>query len=131
MFVDASAMVAMLVHEEDATAILLRLHRATTRVTSALAIWEAAVAVSRILKQPVKVAEAEIRTLMSILRIETVSLRPELASVAIDAFERYGKGRHPARLNFGDCFAYACARDLNLPLLFKGQDFSQTDIAVA
>ena len=50
---------------------------------------------------------------------------------AIRAFERFGRGRHPARLNMGDCFAYACAEDLGLPLLFKGEDFPLTDIGVA
>lgn len=49
-------------------------------------------------------------------------------TVALDAFIRYGKGRHPARLNFGDCMAYATARLANLPLLFVGRDFAQTDL---
>jgi ribonuclease VapC len=48
--------------------------------------------------------------------------------MAADAFARYGKGRHPAGLNFGDCFAYALARSLNAPLLFKGEDFARTDV---
>jgi len=51
--------------------------------------------------------------------------------MAIDAFERFGKGRHPAALNFGDCFAYACARRFGVPLLYKGDDFPQTDIEPA
>ena len=55
----------------------------------------------------------------------------EVGRDAIRAFDRFGRGRHPARLNMGDCFAYACARSLAVPLLFKGDDFSQTDIAVA
>lgn len=56
---------------------------------------------------------------------------PETARIALDAFDRYGKGRHPAQLNFGDCFAYACARYLGKPLMFKGADFPQTDIEAA
>ena len=55
----------------------------------------------------------------------------EIGREALRAFERFGRGRHPARLNMGDCFAYACARALDVPLLFKGEDFAQTDIAVA
>jgi ribonuclease VapC len=51
--------------------------------------------------------------------------------MAIDAFDRFGKGRHKAALNLGDCFAYACALALEEPLLFKGQDFPQTDVTVA
>jgi ribonuclease VapC len=53
------------------------------------------------------------------------------ATVARKAFQRFGRGRHPARLNFGDCFAYALAKDSSRALLFKGQDFAQTDVTVA
>lgn len=64
--------------------------------------------------------------------IETVAVSPEMGHGALLAFERYGKGRgHPAQLNMGDCFAYACARELEAPLIFKGDDFSHTDVAVA
>lgn len=60
--------------------------------------------------------------------IETVPFGPEHVERAVDAFRRYGKGRHPAGLNFGDCFSYALAKATGEPLLFKGYDFSQTDI---
>ena len=56
---------------------------------------------------------------------------PETAALAIDAYARFGKGRHPAGLNFGDCFAYACARHFDVPLLYKGDDFALTDIRAA
>jgi ribonuclease VapC len=55
----------------------------------------------------------------------------ELGQMAIDAFERFGKGRHPAALNLGDCFAYACARRLDTALLCKGSDFPRTDAMIA
>ncbi len=60
--------------------------------------------------------------------VEIVAFGPEHLDLAIDAFRRYGKGRHPAGLNFGDCFSYALAKATGEPLLFKGDDFSQTDI---
>jgi ribonuclease VapC len=60
--------------------------------------------------------------------ISVVPVDHALAQIAADAFARYGKGRHPAGLNFGDCFAYALARSLNAPLLFKGDDFARTDV---
>ena len=63
--------------------------------------------------------------------IEIIPVSARQASLARKAFQRFGRGRHPARLNFGDCFAYALAKDHSAPLLFKGKDFSQTDIAVA
>ena len=55
----------------------------------------------------------------------------EMGRAALSAFDRYGRGRHSAALNMGDCFAYACARQLDLPLLFKGDDFPLTDITIA
>ena len=60
-----------------------------------------------------------------------VAADAEQATRAIDAYLRYGRGRHPARLNFGDCFAYALAKSLDAPLLFKGEDFAKTDVRVA
>ncbi len=64
-------------------------------------------------------------------RIQTISLDEALADTAADAYRRFGKGRHPAGLNFGDCFSYALAIREQVPLLFKGNDFSKTDVRVA
>lgn len=64
-------------------------------------------------------------------QIQVEPFTPSQAKLAIAAFTQYGKGRHPAALNFGDCCAYALAKSLNLPLLYKGKDFAQTDIASA
>jgi ribonuclease VapC len=62
--------------------------------------------------------------------IEVMPLTDEVGRIALDAFDRYGKGRrHPAQLNMGDCFAYACAKFRGVPLLYKGSDFSRTDLA--
>ena len=63
--------------------------------------------------------------------VELVSVTPEHANAACRAWRRFGKGNHPAALNFGDCFAYALARTAGEPLLFKGRDFAQTDIEAA
>lgn len=63
--------------------------------------------------------------------IEIVPVSFEHAKTARRAYREFGKGRHPAGLNFGDCFAYALARDDGAPLLFKGDDFAQTDVRVA
>ncbi len=62
---------------------------------------------------------------------EIVGVTPELAEIAVEAFRRFGRGRHPARLNIGDCFAYALAKATGEPLLFKGGDFALTDIVLA
>ncbi len=131
MFVDASALTAMLTNESDARDLLGRLARAERRFTSPLAVWEATVAVARILDLEIRVASAAMRDFLDLVSIVSVAVDPEIADAALDAFDRFGKGRHPARLNFGDCFAYACARRLDLPLLFKGSGFALTDIAAA
>ena len=65
------------------------------------------------------------------LELEVVAHDAGLARIASDAFLRFGKGRHPARLNCGDCASYALARSRNIPLLFKGGDFAKTDIVPA
>jgi ribonuclease VapC len=72
----------------------------------------------------------DLELFISNARITLASVDADQAYVARDAFRRYGKGRHPAGLNFGDCFAYALAKMLDEPLLFKGNDFVLTDIAV-
>lgn len=131
MFIDASALTAMLVDEDDARELLARLQATSTRLTSPLAVWETAIAVARVLDLPFGEASAAVTRYLALIGIVVVPVAPETGSIALSAFERYGKGRHPARLNFGDCFAYACARHLGQPLMFKGGDFPQTDIEAA
>ncbi len=70
----------------------------------------------------------DLQTLLRFLNPEIVAADERIASMAVAAHKRYGKGRHKAGLNFGDCFAYATAKALDLPLLFKGDDFTHTDI---
>jgi ribonuclease VapC len=69
--------------------------------------------------------------LLHVLDVEIVPFAPEHFQIALDAFRRFGKGRHPAGLNFGDCMSYAVASLSGLPLLYIGQDFSKTDIEAA
>jgi ribonuclease VapC len=131
MFIDASALTAMLTDEDEARELLARVQQAGTRLTSPLAVWEAAIAVARVLDLPIVEASEAVESYLVLMEIKLVNVPPETARIALDAFDRYGKGRHPARLNFGDCFAYACARHLGEPLMFKGGDFPQTDIEAA
>jgi ribonuclease VapC len=69
--------------------------------------------------------------LLAKLRIEILPFTARQAEIARKAFRRYGRGRHDAKLNFGDCLAYAVAKDESAPLLFKGDDFGRTDVVVA
>lgn len=131
MFIDASALTAAVAGEPDAAELLARLQQRRIRLTSPLAIWEAAVAVARILDLPVRESGEAVREFTDLMGIETVAIPPGVETLALDAFGRYGKGRHPAGLNFGDCFAYACARHFGQPLMYKGADFALTDIESA
>lgn len=73
----------------------------------------------------------DLDALLATYEIELIPVDAEQAEAARVAWRRYGKGNHPARLNFGDCFSYALAKTTGEPLLFKGNDFSQTDIEPA
>jgi len=131
MFIDASALTSMIAGESDDAELLARVKQSRSRMTSAVAVWETAVAVARIVGVPIKEAERSTRLFLDAAGITTVSIPPQVDGLAIDAFDRFGKGRHKAGLNMGDCFAYACARHYAQPLLYKGADFSLTDIPAA
>ncbi|WP_199626806.1 type II toxin-antitoxin system VapC family toxin [Rhizobium sp. OAE497] len=128
MFVDASALTAILTSEEDGPDLLARLQSGSRRLTSPLAVWETAIAVARILGLDVADAHQAVEDFLQLAAIEVIAVPAETRHAAITAYARYGKSRHPAALNFGDCFAYACARAQRVPLLYKGDDFAQTDI---
>ena len=131
MFVDASAMVAILVEESDAAALTKRLEQAVERCTSPIALYEAVVGVARVCNVPIRAAEMILDRFLERATVRVVPITAEIGHGALIAFERYGRGRHPAALTMGDCFAYACARALDVPILFKGDDFPLTDITVA
>jgi len=131
MFVDASAVVAILAEEEDGPTLLETLDLGGRSYTSPMAAYEAVLALARVGRVAIVDVAALVDDFIQRLEIETIPITPEIGSLAIQAFARFGRGNHPARLNMGDCFAYACARSLGVPLLFKGDDFSQTDIAAA
>jgi ribonuclease VapC len=132
MFVDASAIVAILNGETEAAVFADALERADTRLTSPLAIFEATLGVCRVRHATVDQAAADVAEFLTIADIHCVAITDHEARTALVAFDRYGKGRgHPASLNLGDCFAYAVAHNRGVPLLFKGDDFSKTDIEPA
>ena len=128
-FIDASALTSIIVGEADAETLAERLNTESQPVTSAMALWEAAVAVSRIKKVGLDDGWAEVERFVDGggLLVGVIG-RPE-AAAAIEAYARYGKGTgHRAKLNMGDCFAYACAKTNNARLLYKGDDFIHTDL---
>lgn len=132
MIVDTSALVAILRREEDADRYVAAIAAADRRgerlAIGAATLFELVLVIDR-LRDP-GLSEATDR-LIQLLRLETIDVSAETAAEARSANQRYGKGFHPARLNFGDCLIYALARQTGEPLLFKGSDFSQTDIVSA
>ena len=131
MFVDASALTALLTDETDARALLARMQNHPKRITSPLAVWETVIAVARILGLSALEVDSAVEDYLKLVGISVIAVAAETRTLAIDAYDRYGKSRHPAALNVGDCFAYACARHERVPLLYKGDDFPQTDIEAA
>jgi ribonuclease VapC len=130
MFVDASAMVAILSREPGHEDLARRLDETDAPVTSALAIFETVAAIVRKEKLDVTKARTAVLRFLDRVRAEVAPVTVETALSALEAFDRYGKGRgHPAQLNLCDCFAYAIAKQHGVPLLYKGDDFSKTDLA--
>lgn len=129
MFVDSSALVAILLDEADAGRLIDRMSEADALVTSPIALFETVAALMREKRISAAAAELRVRAVLRAADISVVSIDDETGIAALDAFERYGKGRgHPAQLNLGDCFAYAAARVHGKGLLYKGDDFAATDL---
>jgi len=128
MIVDTSVIIAILRDEPDANAFAVALNAADVRRLSAASYVEAGLVTDS--NRDVLLSNQ----LDSLLRRSFINLEPltvEQARIARDAYRIFGKGRHRAGLNFGDCFAYALAKDKGEPLLFKGDDFRRTDVEVA
>lgn len=128
MIVDSSALVALLLLEPEAA----RLARAIAQVEDGKVPMTCYVEASMvILSRTGEQGFHNLDLLIMDSRLAVVPFTESQARIARDAFRRYGKGRHPAGLNFGDCMAYALARESGEELLFKGTDFALTDVAVA
>ncbi len=130
MVLDASAIVAIIAREPGYKPLVDRLEQAAQAISSPIAVWEAAIALSRIGGQSPVIEVSRIRDLLSQIDATIMPVTKEIGHAAVLAFQRYGKGpSHPAQLNLGDCFAYAMAKDLGTAILYKGDDFAQTDLA--
>lgn len=129
MIVDSSALMAIVLKEPDGDVYLRALSKTRNRKISA-ATW---VEVHMVVDNPNQNQAAKVRFehLMDRLKFEVVAVDADTTWAARRANQDNGRGRHPARLNFGDCFSYALAKQTGEPLLFKGNDFSQTDVVSA
>ena len=128
MVVDTSALVAVLQAEPEADALTETLLAAVSPRVSSATLVEAGIVMEG---RYGDVGSRDLDVLLAHVRVEIVPVTAPHAGLAREAFRRFGKGRHPAALNYGDCFSYALAVALGEPLLFVGDDFGQTDVDVA
>ena len=125
MVIDSSALLAILLDEPERTIFSTRIDADDIRLASTATLLETSMVVLARLGDK---GAAELETLLHVVEVEPAPFTARQLRLSIDAFRRFGRGRHPAALNFGDCFSYALAAATGEPLLFKGDDFSQTDI---
>ncbi|WP_025591842.1 type II toxin-antitoxin system VapC family toxin [Agrobacterium tumefaciens] len=142
MYIDASAIIAILTNESDAGSLLAKLEDAKKPIFySSMTVFEAVLSLSRqmanakvgqqapIPPELIDTAQQKIDSFLTLIAAREMPIGGKTHRAAIDAARNFGKFvAHPARLNMGDCFVYACAKEYRLPLLFKGDDFIKTDI---
>jgi len=128
MVVDTSALFAILVGEDERDQFENLILRSPTAVISVVSIVESVIALTR---KQLNIEASDIDGVLSTLGIAVRPVDVNQGLLARRAFLQYGRGRHPARLNFGDCFPYALAKARGDALLFKGEDFSKTDLIPA
>jgi ribonuclease VapC len=127
--VDSSALIAILLVESEQDHFVAKLAGSEVKYISSANVLETVqVAVGKL----GEIGRQQVEILLAESEIDVVGFEEDQLAHAIDAFMRFGRGRdHPAKLNFGDCMAYALAKSLDAPLLFKGDDFAKTDIISA
>lgn len=129
VFVDASALVAFITGEAEQSVVGATIASDPDPLWSAMTCWEAVAALKNSYDLTIEEARDEVERSASVMELRLVRIDREELEIALNAYQRYGKGQHPARLNMGDCFAYACAKTNNAQLLYKGDDFARTDLA--
>ncbi|MGE7469733.1 type II toxin-antitoxin system VapC family toxin [Bosea sp. NPDC003192] len=122
--IETSAVVACLTDEPEAAEFARRIALARRRLMSSVNLLEARLVLVFSKGIPAEIVD----DFLANENIEVIAFDEPLSNLAFDAYRRYGKGRHPAKLNMGDCAAYALAKSRGWPLLYKGEDFTQTDI---
>ncbi|MBK7974087.1 MAG: type II toxin-antitoxin system VapC family toxin [Deltaproteobacteria bacterium] len=125
MVLDTSALIALLLGEREAPTFRAALEADVVRLVSAANLLESAMVIETRLGEQ---GGRELDLLIQVAELEVVPVDSAQVAAARQAFRRFGKGRHPPGLNFGDCFAYALAVTTGEPLLFKGSDFAATDV---
>jgi ribonuclease VapC len=135
MFIDASAILAILCEEPDGAAFATAIEASKSRkpITSVVAAWEAAVGLNRKKSLSIDAAEARVLEFLEVVGVEMVAVSPAELSLALKAFDRYGRHRYPEAdrnkaLNLADCLHFACAKSRRTPILHKDAGFALTDV---
>jgi ribonuclease VapC len=128
MFIDASALIAMMTDEDEARRLAVRMQASTTRMISPQEVAETAIGITAILGLAIEEASTAVRTFLQLANIQLLAVPPRAAFLAAEAFAAYGEGRHPANLSLAQCMTYACARYYRQPLLCRAEAFALTDI---
>jgi ribonuclease VapC len=131
LFVDTSAVVAVVFYEPERDEIKKLLASTSRFFTSPIVRLETSLVVAQRLNITPTQAEMLFDEIVNEASIQLVPISDEIGSLAVSAYEKFGKGRHPAKLNLADCFSYAVAKHLKMPILFVGNDFSKTDLKSA
>jgi ribonuclease VapC len=131
IFADASALIAIIAGEPEADRLADLLESERLRLCSALSVWETVAGLCHTYRFSVLAARTHVGRFLATGNFQFVVIGERELDLAVGAYAQYGKGRHPAALNMGDCYAYACAKANRAKLLFKGVDFTKTDITVA
>ncbi len=132
IFVDSSAIVAMLTADPDAAVLAGKLESDAERISSGHVILEASMRLASLFGLAPVAADGLVTRLLREADIAVIPISEDIGHAAVAAFDRYGRGRGSGgNLNFGDCLSYACAKAHSARILFKGHDFSQTDIVSA
>lgn len=127
MVIDTSALIAMLTDEPEASSLETAVQEDPVRLMSTASYLEAAIVIETRFGEP---GGRELDLWLHRAGVDLVAVDPDQAEAARAGYRRYGKGRHRAGLNYGDCFAYALAKISGQPLLFTGDDFAHTDVGV-
>ena len=131
MFVDTSVIIAIIMNEPEAEALSTTMGDANVCFTAPHVRLEACMVLSSRLNREVGAVETFFDELIEQSNTQMIPIDDSTARLAVQAFSTYGKGRgHPAQLNLADCLSYACAKAHGLPILFKGRDFSLTDLQI-
>ncbi|MCD6293056.1 MAG: type II toxin-antitoxin system VapC family toxin [Deltaproteobacteria bacterium] len=126
MVLDTSAIIAILTAEPESRRLAHAIAADPKRMISSISLLEAGIVIEA---RKGESGGRELDLLLHRIQVEVIPLTTEMTQLAQEAWRRFGKGRHPAKLNIGDCCAYALSKYSGEPLLFKGDDFNQTDIA--